>query len=89
MVWSKLERPWFDPNVDEVLSKPPSVETMSPEPFEDATAVCTAPAISGWRAARICATREEVDNEEEDEEDDEEEAEEEEEKECQLSHPGS
>jgi len=22
-VWSKLEKPWFDPNVDEVLSKPP------------------------------------------------------------------
>lgn len=38
VVWSKLEKPWFDPNVDEVLSKPPWVETISPEPCE-ATAV--------------------------------------------------
>ena len=47
----------------------------------EATAVWTAPAISGWIAARIWATREEVDNEEEDEEEDEEEAEDEEEEE--------
>lgn len=49
--------------------------------FDEATADWTAPAISGWIAARIWATREEVDNEEEDEEDDEEEAEDEEEEE--------
>ena len=49
--------------------------------FDEATAVCTAPAISGWIAARICATSEEVDNEEEDEEEDEEEAEDEEDEE--------
>ena len=48
--------------------------------FDEATAVWTAPAISGWMAARIWATREEVDNEEEDE-DDEEEAEDEEDEE--------
>ena len=42
---------------------------------DEATAVWTAPAISGWIAARICATREEVDNDEE--EDDVEEEEEE------------
>jgi len=65
-----LEKPWFDPNVDKVLSKP--------EPFDEATAVCTAPAISGWIAARICATSEEVDNEEEDEEEAEDEEDEEE-----------
>jgi len=35
---SKLEKScWFEPNV--VLSKPPWLETMSPEPFDDATAV--------------------------------------------------
>lgn len=27
VVWSKLEKPWFDPNVDEVLSKPPCEAT--------------------------------------------------------------
>jgi len=52
---------------------------MFPEPFDEATAVCTAPAISGWIAARICATSEEV--EEDEEEEDEEEAEDEEEEE--------
>ena len=35
---------------------------------DEATADCTAPAISGWMAAKICATSEEVDNEEEEEE---------------------
>lgn len=34
VVSSKLEKPWF-----KVLSKPPWVETMSPEPFDEATAV--------------------------------------------------
>jgi len=38
VVWSKLEKPWFDPNVDEVLSKPPWLEIISPEPFDEATA---------------------------------------------------
>ena len=52
--------------------------------FDEATAVWTAPAISGWIAARIWATREEVDNEEEDEEEEDEEEEEEEEKEEEL-----
>jgi len=45
---------------------------------DDATAVWTAPAISGWIAARICATREEVDNDEEEDDDEEEEEEEDE-----------
>jgi hypothetical protein len=39
VVWSKLEKPWFDPNVDEVPSKPPWLETVSPEPLDEATAV--------------------------------------------------
>ena len=45
---------------------------------DEATAVWTAPAISGWIAARICATREEVDNDEEEDDDEEEEEEDEE-----------
>jgi len=44
LVWPKLEKAWVDPKLSE---EPPWMETVSLDPVDEATADCTAPAISG------------------------------------------